>query len=88
MERSFPGRTLIIRPGIVAGPHDPTNRFTWWVERLARGGEVLGPGSPEAPVQLVDGRDLGAFTVAPRPRTGSTTGVFDRASPPTSFGEL
>jgi 2'-hydroxyisoflavone reductase len=86
VERAFPGRTLILRPGIVAGPHDPTNRFTWWVERLARGGEVLGPGAPEAPVQLVDGRDLGAFTVAQTERL--TTGVFNVCGPPSSFGEL
>ncbi|MDX6599126.1 MAG: hypothetical protein QOE87_3013 [Gaiellales bacterium] len=86
VERAFPGRTLIIRPGIVAGPHDPTNRFTWWVERLARGGEVLGPGSPDAPVQLVDGRDLGAFTVAQTERLA--TGVFNVCGPPSSFGEL
>jgi 2'-hydroxyisoflavone reductase len=84
--RAFPGRTLIIRPGIVAGPHDPTNRFTWWVERLARAGEVLGPGSPDAPVQLVDGRDLGAFTVAQTERL--MTGVFNVCGPPSSFGEL
>jgi nucleoside-diphosphate-sugar epimerase len=86
VERVFPGRALIVRPGIVAGPHDPTNRFTWWVERLARGGEVLGPGAPDAPVQLVDGRDLGAFTVAQTERL--TTGVFNVCGPPSSFGEL
>ncbi len=84
--RAFPGRTLIIRPGIVAGPYDPTNRFTWWVERLARGGEVLAPGSPNAPVQLVDGRDLGAFTVAQTERLA--TGDFNVCGPPSSFGEL
>ncbi len=58
VERAFPDRALILRPGIVAGPYDPTNRFTWWVERVARGGEVLAPGTPDSPVQLVDGRDL------------------------------
>jgi len=86
VERAFPGRTLIIRPGIVAGPHDPTNRFTWWVERLARGGEVLGPGTPDAPVQLVDGRDLGAFAVTLAER--QTTGIFNACGPPSTFGEL
>ena len=86
IERVFPGRALIIRPGIVAGPFDPTNRFTWWVERLARAGEVLGPGAPESPVQLVDGRDLGAFTVAMTER--QATGAFNACGPPSSFGEL
>ena len=64
VERAFPGRALILRPGIVAGPYDPTNRFPWWVERVARGGEVLAPGTPGSPVQLVDGRDLAAFALA------------------------
>lgn len=86
VERAFPGRTLIIRPGIVAGPYDPTNRFPWWVERVARAGEVLAPGSPDAPVQLVDGRDLGAFTVTQTERLA--TGVFNVGGPPSSFGEL
>lgn len=86
VEAAFPGRALIIRPGIVAGPFDPTNRFTWWVERLARAGEVLGPGSPDTPVQLVDGRDLGAFTIAQSER--AATGIFNVCGPPSSFGEL
>ena len=72
----FPGRALILRPGIVAGPYDPTNRFPWWVERVARGGEVLAPGTPVSPVQLVDGRDLAAFSLGAdgtRRRRGSST---------------
>ena len=57
------GGLLIIRPTYVVGPHDPTGRFTYWVERLAGGGRVLAPGSPEAPMQYVDVRDLAAFVV-------------------------
>lgn len=64
VEAAFGARGLIIRPGIVAGPHDPTNRFGWWVARLARGGETLAPGDPDGPVMVVDGRDLGAFTAS------------------------
>ena len=60
----FPGRTLILRPVIVAGPFDPTNRFPWWVGRVARGGELLAPAGPDAPVQLIDARDLAAFAIA------------------------
>ncbi len=86
VERAFRHRALMIRPGIVAGAHDPTNRFAWWVERLARGGEVLAPGSPNAAVQLVDARDLGAFTAALTAQ--GTTGVFNVCGPPASFGEL
>jgi 2'-hydroxyisoflavone reductase len=85
-ERAFPGRALIVRPGIVAGPYDPTNRFTWWVERLARGGDVLGPGTPESPVQVIDGRDLAAFTIALAERRA--TGVFNACGDPATFGEL
>ncbi len=86
VERAFPGRALILRPGIVAGPHDPTNRFPWWVERVARGGEVLAPGSPVSPVQLVDGRDLAAFSLVLMGRLA--TGIFNLCGPPSSFGEL
>ena len=86
VERAFPGRALILRPGIVAGPYDPTNRFTWWVERVARGGEVLGPGAPSTPVQLVDARDLALFTTALI--GGGATGIFNVCGSPSTFGEL
>lgn len=54
----FGDRTTIVRPGIVAGPHDPTDRFTYWVRRAVRGGRVAVPGRLTQPVQLVDSRDL------------------------------
>jgi 2'-hydroxyisoflavone reductase len=58
-------RALVLRPGLIVGPHDPTQRFTWWPARLARAAEdglpVLAPGRPEAPVQWIDARDLAAF---------------------------
>jgi 2'-hydroxyisoflavone reductase len=85
-ERAVPGRTLILRPGIVAGPYDPTNRFTWWVERLARAGEVLAPGPPGAPVQLVDGRDLALFAAELLAR--EATGIFNVCGEQATFGEL
>jgi 2'-hydroxyisoflavone reductase len=86
VETAFPGRSLILRPGIVAGPHDPTNRFAWWVERTARGGAMLGPGSPDAPLQLVDGRDLARFAVA---LIGArAAGVYNVCGDPSSFAEL
>jgi 2'-hydroxyisoflavone reductase len=86
VESVFPGRALILRPGIVAGPYDPTNRFTWWVERVARGGSMLAPGTPDSPVQLVDGRDLAQFATALLRREG--TGVFNVCGPPSTIGEL
>ncbi|MGI8911041.1 MAG: SDR family oxidoreductase [Rubrobacteraceae bacterium] len=57
-EEAMPGRTISIRPGLIAGPHDPTGRFAYWPRRAARGGDALAPGDPERPVQFVDARDL------------------------------
>jgi 2'-hydroxyisoflavone reductase len=56
-------RATIVRPGIVAGPYDPTDRFTYWVRRAARGGRVALPGRPDQPVQVVDARDLARLVV-------------------------
>ena len=56
-------RALIIRPGLIVGPHDPTDRFTYWPVRVARGGEVLAPQQPEAPIQIIDVGDLSNFIV-------------------------
>ena len=58
VERVFGERALIVRPGLIVGPHDPTGRFTYWARRLARGGEILAPAPPERLAQFVDVRDL------------------------------
>lgn len=57
------GRALLVRPGLIVGPHDPTDRFTYWPVRVDRGGEVLAPGPFDAAVQIVDARDLAAWTL-------------------------
>ena len=62
-ETALPGRSLIIRPGLIVGPHDPSDRFTYWPSRVARGGEVLAPDPPDRPVQFVDVRDLAEWNV-------------------------
>jgi 2'-hydroxyisoflavone reductase len=62
-EVSMPGRTLVIRPGLIVGPHDYSDRFTYWVERIAKGGEVLAPGRATRQVQLIDDRDLAEWIV-------------------------
>ena len=62
-EAAMPGRVLVIRPGLIVGPHDPTDRFTYWPARVARGGEVLAPAPPDGPVQFIDVRDLAAWTI-------------------------
>ena len=53
----------IIRPGLIVGPGDYSDRFTYWPQRVERGGEILAPGSPESPVQFIDARDLGEWIV-------------------------
>lgn len=62
-ERRFPGISTIIRPGLIVGPGDATDRFTYWPVRLARGGEVLAPGDGNDPVQVIDARDLAEWTI-------------------------
>lgn len=59
----FPDSATIIRPGLVVGPHDHTDRFTYWVVRVAQGGEVLAPIRPSFPIQFIDARDLAAFSL-------------------------
>src|SRR5439155_6520845 len=63
LESGFPGRVTHVRPGLIAGPHDPTDRFTYWPRRIAQGGEVLAPGRPERPIQFIDARDLADWCV-------------------------
>jgi 2'-hydroxyisoflavone reductase len=63
VQTAFGEGALIVRPGLIVGPHDPTGRFTYWPHRLARGGEILAPGPPERLVQFIDVRDLAAWTI-------------------------
>lgn len=63
VEAAFPGRATLIRPGLIVGPDDPTQRFTYWPVRMARGGEVLAPGDGSDPAQFIDVRDLAEWTI-------------------------
>ena len=63
VEETYGDRSARVRAGLIVGPYDPTDRFTYWPRRIARGGAVLGPGNPDAPVQFVDARDLAAWLV-------------------------
>ncbi|MGH2584677.1 MAG: epimerase, partial [Dehalococcoidia bacterium] len=63
VEAALPGRALNIRAGLIVGPHDPSDRFTYWPRRVARGGDVLAPGRPERFVQFIDARDLAAWNI-------------------------
>src|SRR5579885_1733748 len=82
-EQAMPGRVLNIRPGLIVGPHDPSDRFTYWPRRLARGGDVLAPGRPERLVQLIDVRDLAEWNI--RAAEARLTGLFNATGP---SGEL
>ena len=79
VEAAFPNTALIIRPGLIVGPHDPTDRFTYWTQRVARGGEVLAPEKPGVPVQIIDVRDLSEFTLTLLEQ--QLTGIFNATGP-------
>ncbi len=81
---AFGPDVLILRPTYVVGPHDHTGRFTYWVLRLSRGGEVLAPGPPDGPIQVIDARDLASFAVGLLERRSG--GVFHAVSPAPPFG--
>ena len=76
--------TTVIRPTYVIGPYDYSGRFTWWVNRVARGGEVLAPGDPSDPIQVIDARDMGTWAVDLLERKAS--GTFNAVSPPPPYG--
>jgi 2'-hydroxyisoflavone reductase len=78
-EKWFPGKTSIIRPGLIVGPRDETDRFTYWPVRIDRGGEVLAPGSPNDPVQFIDARDLAEWTI--RMVENRETGICNATGP-------
>jgi len=88
VRQAFPSGALIIRPGLIVGPHDPTDRFTYWPVRVSRGGKVLAPVGPDEPAQFIHARDLADFTLTCIQR--GTTGVFNAVGPdePCPMGEL
>jgi 2'-hydroxyisoflavone reductase len=80
VQEAFPGRSTAVRAGLIVGPHDPTGRFTYWPHRIARGGEVLVPGPPDRPVQLVDVRDLAGWIL--HACADGLAGPFNVTAPP------
>lgn len=85
---ALPNQSLIIRPGLIVGPHDPTDRFSYWPQRVARGGEVLAPDHKDIFIQFIDARDLSVWTLDQL--ENNTTGIYNLVNTPDSltFGNL
>lgn len=86
--RAFPDRATIVRPGLIVGPGDESDRFSYWPLRVARGGEILAPGDPTDPVQFIDARDLAEWTI--RLVEQKAFGTFNALGPasPLSISEM
>lgn len=72
-------RALIIRPGLIVGPHDPTHRFTYWATRVAHGGDVLAPVGSDYRIQVIDVRDLAEWAL--RMAEASASGIYNATGP-------
>ncbi|MEM6996143.1 MAG: NAD-dependent epimerase/dehydratase family protein [Myxococcota bacterium] len=85
---AMPQDGIVVRPGLIVGPGDPTDRFTYWPTRIAKGGVVLAPNDPADPVQFIDVRDLAAFMLSAA--ENGEHGIFNAAGPgaPTTIGAL
>jgi 2'-hydroxyisoflavone reductase len=88
-QEAMPGRVAIVRPGLIVGPDDPSDRFTYWPMRIADGGEVLAPGRPDYPTEFTDVRDLGEWLV--HVAEERITGLFNASGPgpeKTTLGQI
>jgi 2'-hydroxyisoflavone reductase len=83
---SFGERAFVVRPGLIVGPHDPTDRFTYWPRRYDRGGDVLAPAPAERLVQVIDVRDLAAWLV--RGVEDGLAGTFNASGDPLPFSQI
>jgi 2'-hydroxyisoflavone reductase len=88
IQQAFDGRVLVIRPGLMVGPNDPSDRFSYWPWRVSLGGQVLAPSPPSANLQFIDVRDLAAFII--KQIEAKSEGVFNVTGPrkPATFGSL
>src|SRR2546429_6558365 len=87
-EKWFPEKALIIRPGLIVGPRDETDRFTYWPVRIDPSGDALAPGKPSDPIQFIDARDLAEWTI--RMVENRETGIYNAVGPakPLMIGEM
>jgi 2'-hydroxyisoflavone reductase len=88
VRRVYGDAALVLRPGFICGPYDSVDRMPFWLRRVARGGQVLAPESPDAPVQLIDARDIARFALASAEE--GRGGTFNLCAPPEPyrFGDL
>jgi 2'-hydroxyisoflavone reductase len=88
IQQNFDGRVLVFRPGLIVGPNDPSDRFTYWPWRVSLGGQVLAPSPPSANLQFIDVRDLAEFII--NRVKAKSEGVYNVTGPrkPATFGSL
>jgi 2'-hydroxyisoflavone reductase len=86
VEQAYPGRSTLLRPQIVVGPHDPSGRYSYWIQRAERGGEMLAPGDGSDHLQVIDVRDLARFVRTAIENT--LTGAFNLAGPRITWTEF
>jgi 2'-hydroxyisoflavone reductase len=88
IQKNFDGNELVLRPGLIVGPNDPTDRFSYWLWRVSQGGAVLAPAPPSSSLQFIDVRDVAAFIIHLVEQ--KEKGVFNATGPkkPTTFGSL
>lgn len=85
-EELMPGRVLHVRSGLIIGPYDPTDRFSYWPLRVARGGDYVAPVGPDMPVQVIDARDQADWIL--RSISDRTTGIFNVTGAETNLGAV
>ena len=85
---TLPGRAVMVRPGLIVGPRDPTDRFGYWVRRAAMDGEMLAPGKPGFCVQFIDARDLGEWVVRLAEDQTGIAGIYNATGQPIPMSAL
>jgi 2'-hydroxyisoflavone reductase len=79
VQEIYKDRALIVRPGLIVGPHDPTDRFTYWPMRVKRGGDMITPDKPQTPIQIIDVRDLSEFII--KLIGNNASGIYNATGP-------
>lgn len=88
VEAAFPGRSVNVRSGLIVGPHDPTDRFTYWPYKVAQGGDMIAPGNPDYAMQIIDARDIGEWCI--HAMEAGLTGTYNVTGPdyPLTLGKI